>query len=77
MSKLTNKIQPSDVLVVPRNNNIYKRKQESCKDWLLDAIYFICPDCSCVQCSAIFLGLTTISCLIILFLYLGNYWETR
>lgn len=51
------------------------RPPVSFKDRLLDAIYFLCPDCSLVQCSAILLGLMLTALLTVLFLYLGNFWS--
>jgi len=45
----------------------------SLKDRLIDVICFICPDCSCVQYSAIFIGLLIAALLTLFFLYLGGY----
>lgn len=45
------------------------------KDTFFDAIYFISPECSCVQCSAIISGLITAIILILIFLYFGGYWD--
>lgn len=42
---------------------------------LLDAVYFVCPDCSVTQCSTIILGLLLSACLTVLFLYLGGFWD--
>jgi len=42
---------------------------------LPDAIFFICPDCSLIQCSAILVGLILTIILVIAFLYAGNYWR--
>lgn len=59
----------------PNNSTTYKRRQLSTWDRLLDAIYFVCPDCSFIQCSAIFLGLLLASFLVVALLYFGNYWQ--
>lgn len=47
----------------------------SLRDRFLDAIYFIAPDCSCVQCLAILLGLTTVVILTFILLYSGGFWN--
>ena len=59
--------QPPKPKGAPRDDNF--------RDRLLDAIFFVCPDCSCVQCSAIFGGLLAAALLTAAFLYLGNYWS--
>lgn len=72
----TKKLAPSSVTgqkVIAKN--IATSGDSKVKDRLLDAIYFICPDCSCVQCSAIIAGLLTVAMLTLLFLYLGHYWD--
>lgn len=46
------------------------------KNRILDAIYFVCPDCTIVQCSAIISGLLLVAILTLLLLYFGNYWDT-
>lgn len=43
----------------------------------LDAIYFVCPDFSYYQCSAIIGGLLTAVMLTLFFLYLGGYWQSQ
>lgn len=53
-----------------------KRRPVSFLDRLLDGLYFLCPDCSLVQCSAIMLGLLMASILTVIFLYIGNYWSS-
>ena len=52
-------------------------KKTNVKNRILDAIYFICPDCSCVQCSAIISGLLVVVILILVFLYVGGYWDSK
>lgn len=42
---------------------------------LLDGIYFICPECSLIQCSSIALGLLASALLTCLFLYVAGYWQ--
>ena len=54
-----------------------RKKDKSCKSWCLDAIYFLCPDCSCVQCGTIAGGLLMASLLTVLFLYVGGYWKRK
>lgn len=49
-------------------------KVVSCKDRLLDAIYFLCPDCSYVQCCTILLGFVLAAALTVFLLYAGGYW---
>lgn len=54
----------------------YVKKDAGFKDKLIDAVFFVCPDCSYVQCSAIIIGLSVTVLLVLLFLYLGNYWSS-
>lgn len=51
------------------------RPQKTFTSWLLDAIYFICPDCSCVQCSSIAGGFLLMILLTLLFLHLAGYFS--
>lgn len=67
-----NKIAPKEFAKKPNNF-----KKTNCLDRFLDAIYFICPECSIIQCSAIAIGLLTSALLTILFLHLGGYWNDR
>lgn len=49
--------------------------QKAFKDRLLDAIYFLCPDCSYIQCFTIFLGLLAAAALTVILLFAGGYWS--
>lgn len=54
---------------------IAPRKTVRFKDRLLDAIYFICPDCSYVQCCTILLGILMGAAFTAILLYAGGYWK--
>lgn len=62
--------------VLPQAQKFPYRNNKTSTQRLLDAIYFICPDCSILQCSTIILGLVVCIGLTLLFMYLGGYWET-
>lgn len=64
---------PTSAIVPPPTET--KKKQPSFGDRLLDALYFVCPDCSWIQCSGIFAGLLLVAILVVIFLYAGNYWS--
>lgn len=69
--------QPLQVLKTgPASSGPKKRAQRSLSIWLLDAVYYICPDCSLVQCSTILAGLLLTLLLTLLFLHLGGYWQS-
>lgn len=58
-----------------RSGTAKSKPAKSFSAWLLDAIYFLCPDCSCCQCSTIAAGLLMAALLTLLFLHLGGYWS--
>lgn len=62
---------------VPQYLPSHGKRERKFKDKLLDATYFICPDCSCIQCSAIIAGLIAAAILTTIFLYLGGYWDNN
>lgn len=71
-----NQISLKDQAVKQQRTKLSDRKPPTKTERLLDAIYFVCPDCSVTQCSTIILGLLLSACLTILFLYLGGFWDT-
>lgn len=60
---------------IPQAQKLPFRNDKTGTERLLDAIYFICPECSVLQCSTIILGLMVSICLTLLFLYLAGYWD--
>lgn len=46
-------------------------------NYLSDIIYFICPEWSIIQCTAIALGLIASALLTIFFLFLGGFWDSK
>lgn len=74
------KIQPIDTFKGKSSSRVTKvptikiAPPKAFKDRLLDAIYFLCPDCSYIQCFTILLGLLVAAALTTILLHAGGYW---
>lgn len=49
-------------------------RQTSVQDRFINGLYFLCPDCSWIQCSAIICGLISAAILTLILLYIGGFW---